>query len=112
MNGVGTAVDIGIPIGTPVHAAYDGKIAVATEVGYNGGYAKYIVIDSVVQGVAIRTIYGHLSHVGVVPGQTVARGEVIGLSGSTGHSTGPHLHFELRGKGVINPIGLNRNFGL
>ena len=112
VNGVPSGVDIGTPIGTPLVAGYDGVITIAKDIGYNGGYGSYIVLDSTIQGVPVRMIYGHLSKLLVTPGQTVSRGQVIGLSGSSGHSTGPHVHWEVRGKGVINPVGLNRNFGL
>jgi murein DD-endopeptidase MepM/ murein hydrolase activator NlpD len=83
-------VDIGAPMGAPVVAAASGTIVAA---GWMGGYGKAITIQH--NGVQ-QTLYGHLSEVFVQPGQTIERGTVIGRVGSTGNSTGPHLHFENR----------------
>jgi murein DD-endopeptidase MepM/ murein hydrolase activator NlpD len=83
-------VDIGAPMGAPVVAAGSGMIMSA---GWNGGYGKAIVIQH--NGVQ-QTLYGHLSEVFVQPGQRIEQGTVIGRVGSTGNSTGPHLHFETR----------------
>jgi murein DD-endopeptidase MepM/ murein hydrolase activator NlpD len=83
-------VDIGAPMGAPVVAAASGTVVSA---GWNGGYGKAITIQH--NGVQ-QTLYGHLSEVFVQPGQTIERGTVIGRVGSTGNSTGPHLHFESR----------------
>ncbi len=82
-------VDLGAPQGTPVLAAYSGEVMVA---GPNGGYGNLVTLG---HGVATRTRYGHLSSISVAVGQYVERGSVIGHVGSTGNSTGPHLHFEL-----------------
>jgi murein DD-endopeptidase MepM/ murein hydrolase activator NlpD len=94
------AVDIARAIGTPVMAADSGYIVVA---GWsNEGYGNYIVID---HGNGFQTLYGHLSKIFVKVGDAVGRGAVIGNMGSTGRSTGPHLHFEIRRSGVrLNPI--------
>ena len=93
------AVDIGTPVGTPIMAAAAGEIIIARASGWNGGYGKYVGISHYN---GTQTIYGHLSQVYVDPGQMVAQGQVIGLSGNTGNSTGPHLHFEVRG--AKNPL--------
>jgi len=94
------ALDIARAIGTPVLAADTGYVVVA---GWsNEGYGNYIVID---HGNGFQTLYGHLSKIFVKIGDTVGRGAVIGNMGSTGNSTGPHLHFEIRKNGVqLNPI--------
>jgi murein DD-endopeptidase MepM/ murein hydrolase activator NlpD len=83
-------VDIGAPMGAPVVAAGSGTVVVA---GWVNGYGKAITIQH--NGVQ-QTLYGHLSEISVQPGQTIEKGTVIGRVGSTGNSTGPHLHFESR----------------
>jgi LysM repeat protein len=93
-------VDIGTPVGTPIMAAAGGTVIIAKSSGYNGGYGEYVVIQ---HPNGTQTVYGHLSAVYVSPGQHVEQGEVIGHSGNTGKSTGPHLHFEVRG--AVNPLG-------
>lgn len=82
--------DISAPSGTPVYATADGVVVIARWVK---GYGNGIYID---HGNGISTRYGHLSRIDVVAGQTVKRGEHLGLVGSTGRSTGPHLHYEVR----------------
>jgi murein DD-endopeptidase MepM/ murein hydrolase activator NlpD len=82
--------DISAPTGTPVSATADGVVVIARWVK---GYGNGIYID---HGNGISTRYGHLSRIDVVEGQTVKRGEHLGLVGSTGRSTGPHLHYEVR----------------
>jgi murein DD-endopeptidase MepM/ murein hydrolase activator NlpD len=104
----GTAVDIAAPSGTPVRAAASGKILVARSTGYNDGYGRYIILRSEIQGVTVETIYAHLSRLSVTVGQTVERGQVIGYVGSTGDSTGNHLHFEVRG--ALNPLVGNSKY--
>ncbi len=84
----------GVPVGTPVLAAAAGEVIVAKSSGYNGGYGSYVVIK---HPNGTQTLYGHLSSVAVGIGQTVAKGEKVGGMGNTGRSTGPHLHFEVRG---------------
>ena len=83
--------DLGAPMGTPVLAAYAGKVALAD---FMGGYGLAVAIDHN-QGTQ-QTLYGHLSEIFVKPGEVVKQGMVIGRVGSTGVSTGPHLHFEFR----------------
>ncbi len=92
-------IDIGAYMGTPVHAADTGIIVYA---GWSyQGYGNMILID---HGNGYQTLYAHLSVISVTCGQGVVQGELIGLSGSTGNSTGPHLHFEVRYLGgFINP---------
>ena len=87
-------VDIVASTGTPVRASADGLVTAA------GRMAGYGAMIQVVHGFGMSTRYGHLSRVMVAPGQRVKRGEVIGLVGSTGRSTGPHLHYEVFRAGV------------
>ncbi len=96
--------DFGAPMGTPVLAALPGRVV---DAGYMGGYGNAIIIEH--PETSQRTLYGHLSTVMVQAGMSVDRGTVIGQVGSTGLSTGPHLHFEVRqltddGWSPINPI--------
>ena len=88
------AVDLAAPIGTPVLASADGQVIISKMGGWNGGYGNYIVIK---HSNGTQTLYAHLSKDSVSVGDTVTQGEVIGLLGSTGESTGPHVHFEIRG---------------
>ena len=85
--------------GTPVYAAADGSVTTADAVGYNGGFGKFIKLAHLN---GTETLYSHLSKITVVLGQTVAKGQLIGLMGSTGRSTGCHLHFEVHG--ARNPL--------
>jgi LysM repeat protein len=87
-------VDFGGPIGTSIKAAAGGTVTVARNSGYNGGYGSYVVIS---HPNGTQTLYAHMSSVGVSVGQKVGQGEYIGAIGNTGKSTGPHLHFEVRG---------------
>ena len=93
-------IDLAGAIGTPIYATADGVI---TNAGFNnGGYGNLIKID---HGRGIETRYGHLSKMNVYPGQRVHRGEMIGRMGSTGRSTGSHLHYEVRIDGrAVNPV--------
>jgi len=90
--------DFGVLTGTPVYATADGVVKAR-----NGktGYGKTIILD---HGYGIRTFYAHLSRYIVNPGDTISRGDLIAYSGSTGRSTGPHLHYEVRVNNVpVNP---------
>jgi LysM repeat protein len=92
-------VDLAAPVGTPIYAAAGGDVIIAKVGGWNGGYGGYIVIK---HANGTQTLYAHLSASYVSVGQSVAQGESIGEIGSTGQSTGPHLHFEVRG--AVNPF--------
>ncbi len=97
-NGVDLA-----PIGdksAPIMASADGVVVVAKDGGWNGGYGSYVVIN---HGNGSQTLYSHMSKVSVDVGQSVVQGQVIGNVGSTGKSTGPHVHFEIR-DGIRNPF--------
>lgn len=83
-----SGIDLGAPMGTPVLAAKSGRVEVA---GWSGGYGNLIELSHESSG----TRYAHLSEIHVTPGQQIAKGQQIGLVGSTGRSTGPHLHFEI-----------------
>ena len=87
-------VDLPYPTGTPVHAAFDGKVRVSM---YYKGFGNVIIIR---HENGLETVYGHLSKRLKEPGDWVHAGDVIGLGGSTGRSTGPHLHFETRYQGL------------
>jgi murein DD-endopeptidase MepM/ murein hydrolase activator NlpD len=92
-------MDIGVPTGTPIRAADGGRVAIA---GWEGGYGNYTCIQHTA---SLSTCYGHQSVLKVHVGEQVTQGQIIGLSGSTGHSTGPHLHFEVRVNGAVtNPM--------
>jgi murein DD-endopeptidase MepM/ murein hydrolase activator NlpD len=92
-------IDISAPTGTPIRAADSGRVALA---GWTGGYGQYTCIA---HGGGLSTCYAHQSRIGVSVGQSVGQGSVIGAVGSTGHSTGPHLHFEVRSGGSpVNPM--------
>ena len=94
-------VDIGNKVGTPIYAADDGVVTVSAG-GWNGGYGNAILIN---HGGNVKTRYGHASKLLVKVGETVERGQLIALMGSTGRSTGPHLHFEVLIKGTrYNPL--------
>jgi murein DD-endopeptidase MepM/ murein hydrolase activator NlpD len=93
-------IDIAVGSGTPVVAAAGGTVVIA---GWLGGYGNLVVVD---HGNGTATAYGHNSAVTVGTGQFVAQGQLIAYSGSTGHSTGPHVHFEVRIGGVpVDPMG-------
>jgi len=94
-----SGLDIALPLGTEILAGFDGVVA---HVGYDpNGYGNYVVIESD----GLRTLYAHCHVVFVQPGQPVSQGDVIAAVGSTGNSTGPHLHLEVFRNGVrLNPI--------
>lgn len=93
-----SGTDIGAQYGATVIAADSGTVSLA---GVNGGYGNCVMIN---HGNGYYTLYGHLSSIGVYEGQNVSQGDVIGYVGSTGNSTGPHLHFEIRsGNDKLNP---------
>ncbi|UAB78573.1 M23 family metallopeptidase [Erythrobacter sp. SCSIO 43205] len=92
-------VDLAAPTGTPVYATADGIVDLAR---WGRGYGLYIKVD---HGAELETRYAHLSRLAVAAGDRVEKGEVIGYVGSTGWSTGPHLHYEVRVNGVaVDPI--------
>lgn len=98
-----TGTDIAAPEGTPILAAADGTVSIANATDpWGGGYGYYTKVD---HGSGLETLYAHCSVICVLPGQTVQQGEVIGYVGSTGNSTGNHLHFEVWVDGVrTNPL--------
>jgi len=94
-----SGIDIGAPHGANVFAADSGTVTIST---HNANYGNYIVID---HGNGVATLYAHLSSRGVGVGASVSKGQVIGQVGSTGVSTGPHLHFEVHVSGSrVNPL--------
>lgn len=98
------AIDIagGGIYGTPVVAAADGTVVFSSAGGWGGGYGTYLMID---HGGGVSTLYAHMSGLAVSQGATVSAGQVIGYVGSTGDSSGPHLHFEVREYGTkVNPM--------
>jgi murein DD-endopeptidase MepM/ murein hydrolase activator NlpD len=93
-----TGVDISAPQGTPVRATADGIVLHA---GWNSGYGRCIIID---HGNNYQTLYAHLSRMEVIEGEEIRQGEVLGAVGSSGRSTGAHLHYEVRiGSTPVNP---------
>lgn len=93
------AVDIAAPRGTPILASAGGTVETARSSGWNYGYGKYIIIR---HPNGTKTLYAHTSRIAIRQGQNVVKGQVIGYVGSTGNSTGNHLHFEVRN--AKNPI--------
>lgn len=92
-------VDLAGPTGTPVYATADGTVGMAQ---WFSSYGNYVQIE---HGGSLETRYGHLSGYTVAQGQKVRKGDLIGYIGSTGRSTGPHLHYEVRVAGVaVNPV--------
>ena len=92
-------VDFGAGSGTPIVAAADGVVVSA---GWHGGYGNAVIID---HGGGLATLYGHQSRLAIGGGASVSRGQIIGYVGSTGMSTGPHLHFEVRRNGApVDPM--------
>jgi murein DD-endopeptidase MepM/ murein hydrolase activator NlpD len=92
-----SGIDFAISCGTPIHAAGNGTVVFA---GFDGGgYGNYVILN---HGGGFATLYGHQSAIAVSAGQAVTAGQVIGYVGSTGKSTGCHVHFEVRVNG--NPV--------
>jgi len=101
---VHTGIDIACPWGVPIFAADDG--VVSSVIYGRTGYGYHVIIK---HANGIETLYAHLSSISVTPGQRVSKGSTIGLEGSTGRSTGPHLHFEVRVGGArVNPLNYVR----
>jgi murein DD-endopeptidase MepM/ murein hydrolase activator NlpD len=94
-----TGIDLAAPTGTPVYATADGVVSRAD---WYSSYGLYIAVE---HGASMQTRYAHLSRVAVTVGDSVKKGDLIGYVGSTGRSTGPHLHYEVRIDGLaVNPI--------
>jgi murein DD-endopeptidase MepM/ murein hydrolase activator NlpD len=92
-------VDLAAPVGTPVFATADGVVEKAE---WFGGYGLCVQIE---HGGSLETRYGHMSRLNVASGQTVHKGDIVGFVGTTGRSTGPHLHYEVRVNGAaVNPL--------
>jgi murein DD-endopeptidase MepM/ murein hydrolase activator NlpD len=101
-----SGIDLAAPLDTPVYAATPGLVTMHRE---RGGYGLYIIV---VRDPQLSTLYGHLDWPLVQPGDVVAAGQAIALMGSTGNSTGPHLHFEVRIAGVpVDPLPLLESKG-
>lgn len=100
-----TGVDISAPYGVPVKASNDGKVIYS---GWYGGYGKVVIIDhgnmdcGSQKGKRFSTLYAHMSSISVGNGSTVRKGQLLGYEGTTGYSTGPHVHFEVRIEGKPN----------
>ena len=95
-----TGIDVAVGYGVPIHAADSGTVIYAT---WMGGYGNVIIID---HGKGVSTLYAHQASLAVGAGARVGRGQVVGYAGSTGFSTGPHLHFEVRLNGTpVDPMG-------
>lgn len=93
-----TGVDISAPMGAPIKATADGIVMFAN---WNSGYGRCVIVD---HGNGYQTLYGHMSHIDVIDGQEIRQGEVVGRVGSTGRSTGTHVHYEVRTHSMpINP---------
>lgn len=100
-NSFHNGLDIGVPLGTPIGAAREGRV---TETGYSPTMGKYVEVS---HAGGWKTLYAHMSSIGVEDGQYVSTGERIGLSGNTGYSTGPHVHFSVYKNGkLINPANV------
>lgn len=90
-----TGIDLAVPTGTPIRAALPGTVTVSQ---YSSSYGYYVIID---HGNGLSTLYGHNSRLLAQVGQTVEAGDIISLSGSTGRSTGPHLHLKCGSMGSV-----------
>ena len=95
-----SGVDIGGPNYGEIHASNSGKVIYS---GWYGGYGKVVIVEhGIVNGKPISTLYAHMSSIKVSNGQSVSKGQVLGYEGTTGYSTGPHCHFEVRVNGQTN----------
>jgi murein DD-endopeptidase MepM/ murein hydrolase activator NlpD len=95
-------IDIGVPSGTPIRAAADGKVVLMQPESASGGYGNFTCIQHTS---SLSTCYAHQSRFGTSMGARVKQGQVIGYTGCTGRCFGPHLHFETRINGsVVNPM--------
>lgn len=105
-----TGIDFAAPTGTSIRSAADGEVL---QVVYNGAYGRRVVVDhGNVGGSYLVTTYNHLSRFAVRPGQRLTRGQILGYVGSTGFSTGPHLHFEVLSNGrFVDPMTKLRRAG-
>jgi len=96
------ALDIGGPVGTPIVAAHTGKVVGVYNGGWNGGYGVHVIVQG---NNGFSSLYAHMSSTNVSLGDTVTAGSsTLGWVGMTGRTTGPHLHFEIRGAGLLNPL--------
>ncbi len=94
-----SGIDLAAPVGSPILATSDG---IVSQAGWRGGYGLLVALE---HSGGLQTRYGHMSGVTVTPGQAVRKGDIIGYVGSTGRSTGPHLHYEMRIGGVaVRPL--------
>ena len=94
-----SGIDLAAPAGSPILATSDG---IVSQAGWRGGYGLFVALE---HSGGLQTRYGHMSGVTVTPGQAVRKGDIIGYVGSTGRSTGPHLHYEMRIDGVaVRPL--------
>ncbi|MEO8086038.1 MAG: M23 family metallopeptidase [Bacteroidota bacterium] len=100
-----SGMDFTAPVGTPIHATGNGTVS---KIEYDGrGYGNNVIIN---HGWGFESLYGHMSKIAVRPGQKISRGDLIGYVGSTGASTGPHLHYEVRkGGNPVNPANFYYN---
>jgi murein DD-endopeptidase MepM/ murein hydrolase activator NlpD len=97
-------IDLVAPAGSAVSAVAAGQIEILPAAGFGGGYGLHVVVH---HGDGLDTMYAHLEDVAVLSGQRVPAGTVLGHEGSTGLSTGPHLHFEVREAGIaVDPISV------
>src|ERR671939_713660 len=95
-------IDIGVPSGTPIRAAASGKVTLMQSAASSGGYGNYTCVSHTA---SLSTCYAHQSRFATSLGADVSQGEIIGYSGCTGLSFGPHLHFEVRINGAVtNPL--------
>jgi murein DD-endopeptidase MepM/ murein hydrolase activator NlpD len=98
-----TGLDIPAPAGTPIHASQAGRVVLAENLFFSG---NTVIVD---HGLGVYTFYGHMKSINVAPDEDVKAGAILGLVGSTGRATGPHLHWSLLVNGArVNPLGIVR----